>query len=507
MKASRSAKHSAFFLCNAKEGTWLVLRLVACWSAASHLACSVSHKGLLSEGGVPEPGEAEEPLEEMFPFEPLWDLLLPVLGLSVGAFGVRLTLALSFVEPLLLLAMPLTRELLHNFHGRLLSWHLGGIFGHPMLVAQLAVSRSESFRPDASAAALGSLVGAYAVGALAGAVMRRSLLVWHWSLFPGFQQSLVLLLVLANLRILWLRGDIISHGHSHSHGDDSEDSAHSDSTHHSFSSAAIFHLESTPLLQAANTDMTTALAAWCMWPCSKAVDGLIFAGKEIWHVLRIGFLSSDVILARGLILFSFSAIVSPIPIPRVDLLANTPLHHGFGVLWFDIAGICTSALIVPAALGGPFKLNLQQCLGASISVAVVACAATCFASLHAAISTFAMAMFAGIALGVCSAFASAVLSLRIIRRASKGEGSASDAAVALGWGLFATGVGQQLGAQVGDGLFLHKSWFGVAAMAGMACVLAWCMTTLFPDEDKQLLPMRPAIGSLGVLGVALMGES
>ncbi|CAK9002025.1 unnamed protein product [Durusdinium trenchii] len=62
------------------------------------------------------------------PLEPLWDIILPLMGLAVGtslgAFGMQLTLGLTFVQPLLLLLLPSFLSVLEHFHERLLAWHL-----------------------------------------------------------------------------------------------------------------------------------------------------------------------------------------------------------------------------------------------------------------------------------------------------------------------------------------------------------------------------------------------
>lgn len=48
------------------------------------------------------------------PIEPLGDVLLPLFGLSVGIFGVQLTLGLSIAEPLLLLLLTWFQQVARN---------------------------------------------------------------------------------------------------------------------------------------------------------------------------------------------------------------------------------------------------------------------------------------------------------------------------------------------------------------------------------------------------------
>ncbi|CAJ1365297.1 unnamed protein product [Effrenium voratum] len=109
-------------------GTKLVILLVVFWSTASHLAWAGPEEGGMAEAGLPSRVVRGEELQDLMPLEPLWDILLPLaslgVGTSLGLFGMRLTLGLTFAWPLLLLLSPTLLSFLEDFHERLLSWQL-----------------------------------------------------------------------------------------------------------------------------------------------------------------------------------------------------------------------------------------------------------------------------------------------------------------------------------------------------------------------------------------------
>mmetsp|Transcript_20193 Transcript_20193/g.63251 ORF Transcript_20193/g.63251 Transcript_20193/m.63251 type:complete len:155 (-) Transcript_20193:80-544(-) len=67
-----------------------------------------------------------------------------------------------------------------GFDERLLSWHLGCIFGHPMLAAQAVVAHAQRQHGGerAMVVGFGLLVDAYALGALIGSALRSFIAIF-----------------------------------------------------------------------------------------------------------------------------------------------------------------------------------------------------------------------------------------------------------------------------------------------------------------------------------------
>lgn len=487
------------------EATRLVALLVFAWSGASHLACAGLHvKGELVDAGIPSHSVSKDDVEAMMPLEPLWDLLLPLFGLGVSEVGVPLTLSLSLAEPLLLLMLPHAQGSLREFHDRLLSWHLGGIFAHPMLVAQVVVARLSAtaaaparyaaaqsrhsrtslsmFRPQAisvngcaptasepacpwalsrGAAALGELVGAYALGALAGSALRRASNVLAPSNGALLRTGGVLIIVAASLTCVALARGLLAIG--------SDPESYGGHDHNESNQPA----EQRPLLrdyQRLDAEPCTVIMNTAQRFTIEAAKALWPAWKELSHVVTIAKDCRWLLAARFLTLLAFTVITGPAPLPPVDLFAHTPLVRGFSVLWFDIIGVLTSAVLLPILLSRPFGLEGKHCLHLSYLIACASCAVAAMASLHGEVSAYALAMGAGFALSVCVAFANSVLPMRMLKEQSVGG---QYIPVALGWALLAGGVAQMLGAKLGAFLFEQYSWCGVAFVTGAICVAAW----------------------------------
>lgn len=156
----------------------------------------------------------------MMPMEPLWDILLPLIslavGTSLGALGMQITLGMTFVQPLLLLLLPSFLTILESFHERLLAWHLGGIFGQPMLVAQVAIAHAERHEGAGCLKAFGVLVGIYTLGAVLGGLIRSLLQMLPWPYaHQACAQLLILFLVVGNLMTIWHNGHMLGHHEEH----------------------------------------------------------------------------------------------------------------------------------------------------------------------------------------------------------------------------------------------------------------------------------------------------
>eukprot|EP00747_Dinoflagellata_sp_TGD_P169905 gnl/TRDRNA2_/TRDRNA2_200083_c0_seq1.p1 gnl/TRDRNA2_/TRDRNA2_200083_c0~~gnl/TRDRNA2_/TRDRNA2_200083_c0_seq1.p1 ORF type:complete len:489 (+),score=77.96 gnl/TRDRNA2_/TRDRNA2_200083_c0_seq1:107-1573(+) len=463
------------FPLEASETTRLVVPMMFAWSLASHIVCEQPPATVVGDGGVPSRRLSPGELEEFLPLEPLSDLLLPVVGASVSALGLQLTLGLSMAQPLLLLAVPHIDEKLLRFHERLLGWHLGGLFGQPMLIAQIAVLRAEcslvrSPRQAAGtgAAVLGALVGAYSAGALAGSALRRVLDLRLLGVEPllgvathmQLRIAIVLMLVALNFLAILCNGTLLSEEVGHGAG-------HNEEEH-------IFLLNGA---EGQSEDSRESLSLW-----QKALAG---AQHGMRHVMMAFMRASDLLAARAFLMLGTGIVIGTAPLDPVDLFENTPLHRGFEVLWFDFVGALASGLAMPLMLGSPLKLTLNHCIDVCYGASLAMCVAS-FLSLQRIV-----VIACGLVLSVAAAFVGPVLTALLTARLS-----AHNAPVALGWSLLVGGVAQLMGLQLGSGLlFPHYSQRGISATAGVACASSWCFARLFPSRKKRSLPAeRPNPG-------------
>lgn len=444
----------------AAEATHLVMSMVVMWAAASNLACAASRAASLEGAGLPGRGlEDEKELEDMIPLEPLWDVLWPLLGLGVNALGVQLTLGFSLMEPLLLLTLPTARSTLREVNDRLVAWHLGGLFGHPMLVAQIAVARSESEVGESPielcnrhCAAFGALVGAYAVGAAFGSAARGALRRTTSHSTEMLRTSVVLLLVFANVWRVVQNGRLLN-GPDHSHHD---------------SHAA-------EVLRLAGDSSRRVLSFSSMKRHFGHAATHVY--EEVSGSLVAAYYCLDLLITRLLLVCSSMIIVGSAPLPAIDLFAFTPLSRGLPVLWFDIAGVLTAGLMLPILLCRPLCFELWWSLKLTACTTLFSCLVAAIASSQFAFSSFELSMAAGLVASGGAAFSNAALaSLALERLRSRNPHGADGASGAmLGWGLFAGGVGQLLGVKLGEELFYHFSWLGVSMAAGGAAALARCL--------------------------------
>lgn len=387
----------------------------------------------------------------MLPMEPLWDILLPLSGLSIGILGLQLTLGLSLAEPLLLLLLPSMRGALREFDERLLSWHLGSIFGHPMLAAQVVVARAEKRQRERHiVVGFGALVNAYALGSLVGSAI-RSFIDLHAG--PGplrrwLRTAVVLALVLANLTAVARNGEVLGEGVEEVPFRPSQE-----------------ELVQEPAPPGIHRSLSRLQerALWCLEKAARELGGALGVAWECAWAL----------LARALTVLALSLVIGPAPVAPIDVFAKTPLRGGFNVLWFDVAHVLAAGVLGPLAISRPFRRTGAQCLDFSFGVACATCFVAAVASAHAEVSSFELAMLAGIALSVTAGLVSSVVSmhmLEVVREREEG--------VALGWGLLAGGLAEYTGTRLGSVLFLHSSWYGVTGAAGAACALAWWLSRL-----------------------------
>ncbi|CAE7450548.1 trappc13 [Symbiodinium natans] len=371
------------------------------------------------------------------PLEPLWDVLAPALALSVGSqlgvFGVQLTLGMTFAEPLLLLLFPGLLKLLEECNHRLLAWHLGGIFGQPMLVAQVAVARAERHEGRGCVKAFGLLVGAYSLGAVTGAGLRG---LAH-SLPPFLRKVLlkliVIKLVMLNMFAVWFNGEKL--GEHHEHAGHEEHPA--------------------PFYQRQKQSK--------MWQQIKA-----FVGTELERLLRSCTECASHLAARSAALLSLTLIMGPAPLPAVDFFAYTPFHKGFAVFWFDVVGVVSYAVVVPL-LDEAWKdeARRSKCLDWFFLPSLALSATAAASALLELTSTLNVALTAGLAAGCCSAVVGALVSADMSEQAPH----LADVGMRLAWGLLFGGIAQFLGSQLGEWLFLHSAWLGVS-ICSFAALLA-----------------------------------
>ncbi|CAK0799001.1 unnamed protein product [Prorocentrum cordatum] len=348
------------------------------------------------------------------------DILLPFFGLGISALGVQLTLFVSLVEPLLLLALPSVLRALRGFDHRLLSWHLGSLIGHPMIVAQVAISRAERGRPACGAAAFGALVGAYALGALAGTAMALH------PLFPPEAGA-------ARARVA--------------------------------------------------PNEAVRLGAIALLVASSLL-ALPFVGRLLAEVKRtfgVAHECAPELAARSLVVFGLSLIMGAMP--RLASVSSEDVLSGFlawgdgrSVLWFDIVGVVTSGVVVPILLSpGLGALAGGDCLDCTLRLGCLSCALLALASakvhLEGIDAAFDLAVAAGGTLSFAAALAHTVLSTRMLEEIAE-----DDAGIALGWGVFAGGSAELAGSRLGEALSLHWNFLWPSALALLACTAAqWAL--------------------------------
>lgn len=420
--------------------TQLVMLLVLSWSTASHLAWSGPKEGALSAAGLPSRVVKGEELQDLLPMEPLWDILLPLIslavGTSLGALGMQITLGMTFVQPLLLLLLPSFLTVLESFHERLLAWHLGGIFGQPMLVAQVAIAHAERQEDAGCLKAFGVLVGIYTLGAVLGGLIRSLLqmLLWPFA-HQACAQLLILFLVIGNLMSIRHNSHMLGH-----------------------------HEEHQPLLSEHKN--LKALKE----RCSE------FLLSEVQRALRSFSSCSRHLAARAALLLGLTCIMGPAPLPALDLLTFT-LHPSrasgaLAVFWFDLVGSMSYAFLVPMLdiLGDPAR-RLR-----GLDLFYYPCFGCLMLAFFAAIFHFTTAMkvsvTAGLFLSSCCAVVSAVLTADMSEKAPH----LADVGVRLAWGLLCGSMAQYIGANLGQALFLWNSWSAVCGFASICVLLARCWT-------------------------------
>ena len=414
--------------------TKLVMSLVFSWSIASHLAWSGPTEGTLSAAGLPSRVLRGEELQDLMPLEPLWDIVLPLfsltIGTSLGALGMQLTLGLTFVQPLLLLLLPSFLSILENFHERLLAWHLGGIFGQPMLVAQVAIAHAERHQGTGCLKAFGVLVGVYTVGAVVGGLIRRGLQMLH--AHQACARMLILLLVTGNLMTIWYQGHLL--GHEEAFPDSSK-------------------AESRPLLDRKRLRLLKErMSRFLFHEVERALLSLTSCSRHL--------------AARAAVLLGLTSIMGPAPLPALDLISFSLHPSHFAVFCFDLVGSASYSIIVPMleSLGDSSRRlqGLDLFFYASWAFLLLAV----MAALSHLTCTLQVSMLAGLVLSSCCAVVSAVLSADMSEKAPH----LADVGVRLAWGLFCGAIAQFVGAQLGQVLFLWSSWFGVCGFA-LCCLL------------------------------------
>eukprot|EP00928_Gymnodinium_smaydae_P027662 TRINITY_DN21317_c0_g1_i1.p1 TRINITY_DN21317_c0_g1~~TRINITY_DN21317_c0_g1_i1.p1 ORF type:complete len:484 (-),score=103.50 TRINITY_DN21317_c0_g1_i1:95-1546(-) len=450
--------------------TPVVAWTVLAWSLASHLAAGTSRAHALADGGVPSRELSHEELEEFLPMEPLYDLFLPLLGVGVAALP-RWTLGLSLLEPLLLLTLPGTRGSLRRVHDRLLAWHLGGIFAHPMLIAEVVVIRQG--RDDVSKVAfLGALVGIYAFGAAAGSYLRLALLNY---LPPGprmvMRVVLVCIIVVASVIGLLAYGNRLDANHGHGHGHHGDASAESASERSPLlgEGASASQSAKSALRKCGRGDFRADIRqVLAELPVLAKQMTLPRCCDELVEVMMAAYTCRFLLAARALTMLSLALLLGSATLPPVDLFGWTALEHGFSVSWFDIVSVLSSSVLVP--------LCGEASLVPGFAAAAAACAIAVLAALRAASTAFELAMIAGCALSACTAAANAVLPVRMARSVER----PGQLGPALGWGLLAGGLGQVIGLRLGPLLFVRSSWLGVTSSALLACLAGWYCSTEAP---------------------------
>eukprot|EP00930_Biecheleria_cincta_P059436 TRINITY_DN45179_c0_g1_i1.p1 TRINITY_DN45179_c0_g1~~TRINITY_DN45179_c0_g1_i1.p1 ORF type:complete len:498 (-),score=97.97 TRINITY_DN45179_c0_g1_i1:84-1577(-) len=437
------------------EATRLLMLMVLSWSMASHLAWAGAQQGELAAAGLPNRAVSGEELEDFLPIEPLWDVILPLLGLSISKYGVRLTLSFTFAEPLLLLLLPSMLGVLREFHEKMLDWHMGGIFGQPMLVAQVTIVKAELRAGSDLCVAFGALVGYYSLGAVLGGALRRCLELW---LTPGLirqslRQGLVLAMVLANLSAVGVLSNRLGHGQDNEDRDEPEEQSLL------APASASSYSETSPRMEAVKA------AAW-----RTSCRACRMVQAELDRAITTGMRRARLLSARALFLLAATIVIGPAPIPAMDLLAWTPLGSGFKVLCFDVVGVLSSALLVPFFRRGPWKLEPATCLDLLTAVAMVCCTLGVLTAAIADVSAFHMAMLAGLALSSCAAVANVVLTAKMVDPNIPDKIESKNIGVCLAWSLLFGGAAQLLGARLGQVLFLWSAWEGICGVALFCCL-------------------------------------
>ncbi|CAE7329550.1 trappc13 [Symbiodinium microadriaticum] len=419
--------------------THLLIAMVLCWSTASHLAWSGPLEGAMAEAGLPSRVLHGDALQDLLPLEPLWDVLAPALALSVGSqlgvFGVQLTLGLTFAQPLLLLLFPGFLALLEECNERLLAWHLGGLFGQPMLVAQVAVARAERHAGRGCVKAFGLLVGAYSLGAVAGAGLRRLAHRLPPFLCKVVLKVLVIKLVMLNIFAVRINGDKLGEHHEHA--------AHEDE-------------HPTQYYQRQKARQM----------CSQVKT---FLAAELERLLQ-GFTDcTSHLAARSAALFGLMLIMGPAPLPAVDFFAYTPFRKGFAVFWFDVVGVVSYAVVVPLLNEiWQDKTRCMECLDLFFLPSLALGAAAAMFAMLELTSTLHVTLITGLATASCSAVLGALLSADMSEKAPH----LADVGMRLAWGLLCGGAAQFLGSQLGQILFLYYSWLGVSLCSFAALLTA-----------------------------------
>lgn len=425
--------------------------MVMMWSMASHVAFTGPADSVFAEAGLPRQDVDEEALQDLLPMEPLWDVLLPFLGFPVGGFGFQLTLSLSLAEPLLLLLLPRMRGALREYHDRLLSWHLGALFGQPMLVAQVALSQVVLEGEAHLAAAFGRLVGAYAAGAVLGVLANHGLFYGSGpflgsTLAEVSRVGLVLTLVMMNLLVLVCTNTFTE-----------EKEREEDTAPH----------ESTPFVERAPSSSVSLSASHLATPL-----------REIWWTVEVAIRCFQPLLARSFLLFALAMLLHPTPSPTLDVFELCGLPRGFSVHLFDVVGILTSCLVVPALLEWPCRVAPSSCVRLTHYLAIFSCGLASLAGARHEAIAFRLVILAGMIVSVCAAFVGAILFARMVQKAPKKAG------VALGWGLLGGGYSQWIGGWLGQVLYLKYSWAGVCVPATLAVALSWLLAST--DETERI---------------------
>eukprot|EP00927_Polykrikos_kofoidii_P014991 TRINITY_DN16643_c0_g1_i1.p1 TRINITY_DN16643_c0_g1~~TRINITY_DN16643_c0_g1_i1.p1 ORF type:complete len:649 (-),score=136.25 TRINITY_DN16643_c0_g1_i1:28-1974(-) len=500
----------------ATDATRLVVFMVFAWSAASQLIRGGFQSGALADSGFASRAEIkEEATGEMLPMELSEDVLLPLLGVSVDLFGVPWALGLSLAEPLLVLAMPslphAVRIASMSFDEHFISRHLGGLFGHPLLIAQVVVLRAERKGIDFGerrVAALGALVGGYAIGAAVGSILRRLAQVY----FVGIPEAHVFgacLLVLVNLILVNRYGNLLSGGRNPNHGDGGRSDARSREDAYA-GGLGLRNEESDDAAHMRERNTCDAIQE----QASRFEARLVQITRFTEQLFMIGSLCKNLLLARFLFVLALTVFLGSASGLSVDLLQYTPLRHGFTVPWFSLVGAVVAGAIIPVLVGRRARCGRSLCLYLPGFLAIVMCFAAACASARALPNTYSTAISACFSLSILAATSNIVLTVEAVERVERlraltadseamdlgssedvpllrdprrrhGGGGIYDAAhghchddgIALGWGLLASGLPQSFGTRLGFLVFKRYSWLGVATVSGAACLAGfWCLS-------------------------------
>lgn len=192
---------------------------------------------------------------------------------------------LSEVQPLLLQLMPSFLFLLERFHERLLAWHLGGIFGQPMLVAQVAVVRAERRVKSGCLRPFGALVGIYSLGAALGGMIRHALSAYGHG--QAYGQLLIFAMTISNLLTIWRKQELFAHD---------------------------METEPKRLLELLSHEL------------QRCVENFRSCRKHL--------------ASRGVVLLGLCCVMGPAPLPPLSF-------DSFAVVWFDLVGVISYAVLVP----------------------------------------------------------------------------------------------------------------------------------------------------------------